>query len=238
MSRQPNAIRYRAERRALLASALIAAAGLAPLAAPASTAGGIAPLGQQALALLIESRAALPESGTALYAGATLDGVLLRELRVQVDGGATVRYQFSEQEARALNAGGLKRLPLALGEGPHHLRADVVAREAGGKPSDTRIAAQIERQFDGGLAQELRFSTASLGMAGRLELLPATADAEAREADYLLASDRAFEALLRLGTMAHADAQREAAASAALAGEGPAAPATATLARYNAGTGA
>jgi hypothetical protein len=225
---RPDALRrgHRTLRRLALAVALLASsASQAADSLPVLTAATL----QLAAALHRDTASTEP----ALYVGASPDGALLRELRLQIDGQAPLRYQFSEDEARALAAGGLKRLT-PLPAGTHRLHGEFVARAATGKPGATRFAAQIDQTVTvAAPAYELIFASGGMLSSAKLDLQAARGDAALREADYLLASDRAFDAALVLETSA-GDAQRRDAAYRAL-GLLPAQDAAvpAAVARYN-----
>ncbi|WP_039748082.1 hypothetical protein [Solimonas variicoloris] len=226
----PNASRAEARRPRWLAAAVAGALSLC--AGPAAAADTLPALTGTTLELAAEAGRRSAEPQPALYAAVVADGVLLRELRVQLDDDAALRYQFSEDEARALAAGALKPL-LPLAPGAHRLRAEFVARAAGGKPGATRYAAQLDRRFTAdGAPLELRFSAGSLLAGASLELQAAAGDVALREVDYLLGSERPFEAALRLAVSGRDDAPRRDAAWQALGLSAAASDAAAPAERY------
>lgn len=197
--------------------------------ATATASDSVAELTRAGLQMLAAAPAA--ESSLVLYIGASPEAPLLRDVRVQIGDGSVVRYQFSEDEARALIAGGLKRvLPLPPGE--HRVRGEIVARAATGKPGATRYAASFDQTLSVTQSYQLMFVPGGALASARAELRPATPSAPLHEADYLLATGRAVEAAVLLENVR--DPQRLDAAYRALglAGAPPGEAPTALLA-YN-----
>ncbi|WP_157622709.1 hypothetical protein [Solimonas soli] len=214
---------------------------LAPLlmvfaSAAAIAAEGVPELTRASLQLLAAAPAG--DSAAVLYVGAAAEAPLLRDLRVQVDDRSVIRYQFSEDEARALVAGGLKRvLPLPPGE--HRLRGEIVARAATGKPGATRYSASFDQTVTvAAQSYQLIFDDGGMLSAARADLQPATPAAPQHEADYLLATGRAVEAAVLLESSAR-DPQRLDAAYRALGLAAPApGEAPTALVAYNQALGA
>jgi len=211
------------ERRAPLRRAvrilLLAVCLLAP-PAWAQTAN-LAELSASALELSVRAQRTSPDDGTALVLGSALHDAVLRDIRVQVDDDAPIVYQFSEDEARALNDGGLKYLrslsPQAAGR--HRLRAEFRARADTGKPHATLITAQLDRAFDSAAAPAVLALTARAGnfvSAASLDLQAFAGDPRPREAGFLLAGGRPFAAAVLFSASAQGDPARVQAARAAL----------------------
>ena len=189
-------------QRGLLAALAAASLGLSVAAAP--LAPEFTALSAELVHLDREARSLLGEDqATPILIGASLDGAWLREVRVQIDTLEPLRYLFSEQEARALQDGGLHPLPAQmLAPGEHRLRATLVGREASNKPNATRFSAQIERKFQvaPGQALELRLSKSGFMGGADAELrTPAADEARLRAAQYLNACGQRFAAQLQWG---------------------------------------
>lgn len=197
----------------------------------------VAQLSSSALDLSIEAHREAPDSGTVIYAGAALPHAVLRDVRVRIDDQPAILYQFNEDEARALNAGGLKRLSVLSSEtagGSHRLRAEFRAREDTGKPQATGIIAQVDRTFDatgGGVAVVI--NAGSFVSSASLEIQPVGGDAAVREADVLLAGGRPFEAAVLYRAAPAVDPAKLNAALAALGLQDADTRSSPLLAQYN-----
>jgi hypothetical protein len=143
-----------------------------------------------------------------LYVGNRIEGSLLREVSVTVDGRAAARHRYSDREALALRSGGLHALVLApIPEGPHRLRVDFIARAEDAQAGDARLHAQIERDYvKTPAAGRIELTLDKQGLRGRPALQwqdwaqpqAALEDPELRAADFLLRTGRALSAALVL----------------------------------------
>ncbi|NGY03417.1 hypothetical protein [Solimonas terrae] len=191
-----------------------------------------------ALDLSLRVRQANPDRGTTLVLGSALHDAVLRDISVQIDDDAPITYQFSEDEAHALNGGGFKYLSSLPPEaaGAHRLRAEFRARADTGKPHATLVTAQLDRSFNTAAATAVLVLTAqsgSLVSSASMDLQAGGSDPLPNEAEVLLAGGRPFEALVLFSASNRSDPVRVQAARAALglAESGETAP---VLSHYNA----
>lgn len=171
---------------------------------PAALASAALELDRQAQSL----PAASDTQRLTLYIGNRIEGSLLREVSVTVDGRAAARHRYSDREALALRSGGLHAITLMpLPEGSHRLRVDFIARAEDAQPGDARLHAQIEQDYSkGAAAGRVELTLARQGLRSRPALQwqdwaqpqAALEDPELRAADFLLRTGRALRAALLL----------------------------------------
>ncbi|NKF23434.1 hypothetical protein [Solimonas marina] len=207
------------------------------VSASASAADSLPSITADALELAVASQQASVPERPALYVGSTLKGAVLRDVRVWIDRQPVVRYQFSEAQARALNAGGLWRLAVLPGDGAaHHLVAEFRASQDDGQLQHQLIVAQLDRSLVGGagVAQMLVIGGGGLLHHADLALASVGSDALAREADTLLAGGEPFAAAVRYALAPGVDPLRVQAARAALGLVAADAPTVPLLSQFNA----
>lgn len=180
-------------------SALLLSTTLAVTPISHAQGAALAELSASALALSVQARRATPERGTVIVLGSALDDAVLRDISVQIDDNPPITYQFNENEAHALNEGGLKFLASvpAKAIGAHRLRAEFRARADTGKPHATLFTARIDQHFDTAATPAVLALTVRAGnvlSSASLDLQTFGADPLPHEADLLLAGDRPFAA--------------------------------------------
>jgi hypothetical protein len=121
---------------------------LAPVQADTSQ-DAIVSLKAATLELMQAQAPAADGPGTvSLFVGNHDPAMLLDEMRVIIDRGAQLRYEYSDVEAQALHQDGLHRFLLTrLEPGTHHLRADFAARYADAPPDHGRAAGTLQQDF-------------------------------------------------------------------------------------------
>ncbi|MDM4768731.1 hypothetical protein [Solimonas sp. SE-A11] len=171
--------------------------------------GAETPVALASAALELDRQAqSLPATSDAqrliLYVGNRIEGSLLREVSVTLDGRTTARHRYSDREALALRSGGLHTITLApMAEGVHRLRVDFIARAEDAQPGDARLHAQIEQEYSKGVAAgRVELTLTRQGLRGRPSLQwqdwaqpqAALEAPELRAADFLLRTGRALHA--------------------------------------------
>lgn len=215
---------------------LVACLGASTARAQTAT---LAELSAAALDISLQVQRATPRTGTVIMLGSTLHDAVLRDIRVQIDDRAPVLYQFSEDEAHALNSGALQflcELP-ADAAGSHRLRAEFRARADTGKPHASLIAAQTDRSFDTSSAPAtlvLNAQAGSIVSAASFDLQSFAGDPLPHEAAFLLAGARPFPAAVLFAASGSADPARAQLARAALGLQADASEASPVLVHYNA----
>lgn len=152
--------------------------------------------------------AAVDAQRVTLYIGNRIEGSLLREVSVMLDGRAVARHRYSDREALALRSGGLHAITLApMAEGAHRLRVEYIARAEDAQPGDARLHAQIQQDYTkGAAAGRLELTLARQGLRGKPSLQwqdwaqpqAALEAPELRAADFLLRTGRALHAVMEL----------------------------------------
>lgn len=178
----------------------------------------------------------------ALYVGSAPGELLVRNVALLVDGRTAGRYEYSETEARAMQAGALHELA-ALPAGMHRLRAEIMAVGAQAQSYGARTRLTIEWECPDGATPLLSLQQAGTLKKPALVIQPLgdAAGAMLRVADFLEADRRWFDAaaLLLRAQAAYKDTvpaetdRRIAGNLARLAGRGPEATAAPGLEVYN-----
>ena len=85
-----------------------------------------------------------------VYVSVGTAALLLRSIKVSIDGGEAVSFDYRDADARALvRSKGLQRLGrFNVGAGAHRIRAEFVAQYADAKESEAAIADRMEAVFD------------------------------------------------------------------------------------------
>lgn len=222
----------------VLAALLLLSAALATPPVRAQDAP-LAELSAAALALSAQARRATPERGTAIVLGSALDDAVLRDVSMQIDDDTPIVYQFNENEAHALNEGGLKSLASVPTQaiGTHRLRAEFHARADTGKPHARLITARIDQPFDTAATPAvlaLTVRAVNVLSSASLDLQTFGADPLPHEADLLLAGDRPFAAAVLFEVSNLGDPARVQAARSRLGLPADAGTTPPLLSRYNA----
>jgi hypothetical protein len=93
-----------------------------------------------------------PYSRVNVYVGVAVKGLLLKSVTVSIDDGTPVTYQYSDEEAKALQEGtpaSLHRLTRTnAAPGPHRLKADFTARVFDSKAVAPLLSGHYEAFFD------------------------------------------------------------------------------------------
>ena len=171
---------------------------------PIALASAVLELDRQAQSLPVAADA----QRLTLYIGTRIEGALLREVSVTLDGRAAARRRYSDREALALRSGGLHAITLpALAEGAHRLRVDFIARAEDAQPGDARLHARIEQDYSkGAAAGRVELTLVKQGLRGKPALQwqdwaqpqAALEAPELRAADFLLRTGRALHAAATL----------------------------------------
>ncbi len=92
--------------------------------------------------------AAAPDDTVSFYASSAGSGLLVRHVWVRIDGGVLLHHQYSDDEGRALLAGGVHHLGTArLADGEHRLRIEFIGRDAVDRAGGDRTQDHVEVPF-------------------------------------------------------------------------------------------